>query len=318
MSTHGSRLVVYKYKHLVSALEAAIKSSRRNGRSFNNGASLCEAIEAFLFAVRQDKRLAIEFESRARLIEAACAAGTEFDRLRRKVLEMLTVQPGSELTSTAAKSLAYGNPAPTHQLELQEIRRHLRRLDTEIAPERRDPLRQLSRLVNGLLKTAMHVQPDGCRYLSLVADGAELDASEEAIVLVRDPVKHGQSLAAMYLQPMADAAKLLMAGAPEEKDSADLIAFRPAKEFVGQHGIDTHVKLTRFLKAHGEIRTLKPTQRRLLVHAGDWQAHWSRHDEAQSDLLDVASIEEAAREQAKRQEVIRRGKQRKGQPRPNR
>jgi hypothetical protein len=106
------------------------------------------------------------------------------------------------------------------------------------------------------------------------------------------------------------------ARAKRTEANLDLSAFRPAKEFVGQHEMTSHTKLNRFLEKHqDEIRTYKPNPRRLFVHAGDWAAYWSREGKRQFEALDTDSIAAAAHETARRQDKIREQKRQAGEGR---
>ncbi len=169
-------------------------------------------------------------------------------------------------------------------------------------------------VLKGILKEAIRVEdkvadpepePTGLEHLRMaifgVSDPASLRTLEQT------------SRAATYLQPMADAAKLFMAESPEKKEGTDLTAFRPAKEFLGTNGMKTHTKLSRFLGKHPNIRTMKPSGSRLLVHAGDWAAHWAAVGDIRFEAMDTGAIVEAAHEQASIQARIREDKQRAGE-----
>jgi hypothetical protein len=75
---------------------------------------------------------------------------------------------------------------------------------------------------------------------------------------------------------------------PPRIEAADLTSFRPAKEFLGQHGIENHSQLSKFLLRHSDIRTRKPSKQRRLEHAGDWHLYWEKEKEErrQFDSLD--------------------------------
>jgi hypothetical protein len=75
---------------------------------------------------------------------------------------------------------------------------------------------------------------------------------------------------------------------PLRGEAADLTAFRPAKEFLGQRGFEKHSQLSKFLSNHREeIRTHKPNPQRNMVHAGDWNAYWEKVDERNFEMLDT-------------------------------
>ncbi len=152
------------------------------------------------------------------------------------------------------------------------------------------------------------------------ADNGSLSASVSLRDSSRgiDPndVRDYASAAIAFYAKETDASGGDTGGKPAPKPEGDRTAYRPAKEFVGLHRMDTHTKLVRFLKDRPEIRTFKPAKNRLTVHAGDWHAYWSKQSDADFAAMDTDAINAVGKEQ--RQAEIRERKKRVGEPRRKR
>jgi hypothetical protein len=92
--------------------------------------------------------------------------------------------------------------------------------------------------------------------------------------------------------------------------AGDRAAYRPATEILAASSFPTYKALRAYLDKHPEIRTLKPSKQRLLVHAGDWMRCCSRQDDTAFEALDESPEAVAAflEEAEARQEAIRRRK----------
>jgi len=73
----------------------------------------------------------------------------------------------------------------------------------------------------------------------------------------------------------------------------DVSAYCPATQLYRQRSneIPNAAAGNRFLKSHPEIRTRKPAQNRLDIHAGDWNAFWSKYDRDRFDATDECAID---------------------------
>jgi hypothetical protein len=132
---------------------------------------------------------------------------------------------------------------------------------------------------------------EAAQALGLVSQTAEPRRPSQSTPAERPPKSEEEEAAAM-------------------REATDDSAFRPAKEFLDPTRFKTHKRLVAALKAHPWIRTKKPSQQRLLIHAGDWQAFRSGLDSAGFDALDVAAetAEAFMSEVRQRQEEIRQRK----------
>jgi hypothetical protein len=95
----------------------------------------------------------------------------------------------------------------------------------------------------------------------------------------------------------------------ESQQPEDMTAYRPASEFLDEN-ITTYKQLRAILDRNAEIRTHKPSQQRLLIHAGDWQQWRVTEDAKAADAVDDKPevIEAFLAEARERQATIRRRK----------
>lgn len=80
--------------------------------------------------------------------------------------------------------------------------------------------------------------------------------------------------------------EVIMHGDPTPDD-----AFVLASTLHPEH-FSHYTEFKRFLEKHPEIRTRKPSQQRLLIHAGDWNRHWYQQEQRENEVLDKMNTDD--------------------------
>jgi len=278
-------------------------------------------LRAFVDAIRSVSDWEAEFRRRAFLVTERCGPQSRYQEARLNVadqLERVCGEPEGEAgppdgRSTLKRFLSDSSIAAVPELvpELERIFRKLAAvIDADTLPTPViDACKEWRGVCDGVLVECRAAETEGCYWLWRAADESAEDPGTTAILRSTN--------FGFTRQPVIDAVNSLLAAfaAGSQGAAEDESAFRPAKEFVGEHGIKTAGGLTRFLKKHPEIRTRKPKGQRLLIHSGDWMAHWAAQHTRQFEAMDTEILADAESERQRVQFEIRTKKEERGEPR---
>jgi hypothetical protein len=222
--------------------------------------------------------------------EELIAAGYQFE-------EQLLALPSDDLTEPALMPV---DPlhSPTDDIEtIEELAAFLHREVTQISEQPEGPRGRLDLFlpIAGLTIEAAHV------WLARhgIRERPELPEPFSTIAQAQRAL-HRLLAFISGLRPLDDTGDQ----SPNDRE------FRPAREFVGQHGIETHSQLTRFLDGHAdEIRTRKPSLRRREINLMDWATYWSKRGKLEWEVMD--SAEKSAKERRALEAAVRERRPRK-------